>query len=260
MGLKAQMIGAALALFAAAASAEGYGYDYGYGHDRDDRHDARQDSVYGQQRANQRCREARDDQKLAGALVGGLLGAVAGGLIVENNTDDEYRYARYGRHYGRRGHGRYRGYRGRRVYRYKDSNDGEVFAGAALGAVVGGLAGSELAESSANCDTQWKYENVPPPTRSAHGAGWNSAPQPFRARREPVYTDAPLQGGPVGDAARGACQQVWRETRMPDGRVIREPVMACRDGASPQRPGARDGEWVVREDCGLQTRDPDCIG
>lgn len=253
MIIRTSLAAATFMALGAGASAQGYGYGYGEGYG----YDAHSASAYGQNRANERCREARDDQRLAGALVGGVLGAVAGGLIVENNTDDEYRYVRRGRHYGYRG---YRGYGHRRGgYWYKDDNDGEVAAGAILGAVVGGLAGSELAKSSVNCDTQWKYD-VPPPTRSAYGPGWESSPQRVSAETRYPYPQEPLHGGPGSDESIRDCEEVWRETRMPDGRVIREPVLACRDGEVRYEPRTRYGEWEVREGCGLQTRDPDCIG
>ncbi len=260
MIIRTSLAAAAFLTAGATASAQGYGYDRGYGNGYG--YDAQAASAYGQQRANERCRDAQDDQKLAGALVGGVLGAVAGGLIVENNTDDEYRYARHGRDYGRRGHRGYRGYRrhGRHGgYRYKDSNDGEVAAGAILGAVVGGLAGSQLAKSTVNCDTQWKYD-VPPPTRSAHGPGWESGPQRVSARTQYPFPEEPLYGGTSGQTVGQDCERVWRETRMPDGRVVREQVMACRDGQIRRGTGRDYGEWEIREGCGLQTRDPDCIG
>ena len=260
--LRTSIAGRVLLTLATAASAQGYGYDRdyhdGYGHD------ARSASAHGQQRANSRCRDARDDQQLAGALVGGVLGAVAGGLIADNNTDDDgHHYYRRGRGYGYNGYHGYRGYRGygrRGGYGYSDGNDGEVAAGVILGALVGGLAGSELAKNSVNCDTQWKYDDVPPPTRSAYGPGWGNAPQPVSAPARYGDRDQPLHGGPQGDGAIRDCEEVWRETRLPDGRVVREQVMACRstDGSYDARTDY--GDWEIRERCGLQTRDPECIG
>ncbi len=246
MKCMAGIAGASVALImAAGASAQGYGYDdrnaYGY-------NDARYEAP--RTYTNTRCKQARDDNQLAGALVGGLIGAVAGGLIVDNNSSGHgSRHYRGGRGYGHgyNGYG-YSGYRGRGHHGSgHHDNDGEVIAGALLGAVVGGLAGSELAKSSVNCDTEWRYSDVPPPTRSAAGPGWNSAPAHRVSAPQPDIYEEPLRGAPDDRAAIRDCQEVMRETRMPDGRIVREPVLACRNGEIIDEPRTRYGGWELED-------------
>ena len=204
------------------------------------------------------CENARRDGQVAGALIGGVLGGVAGGLIVDD--DDHYRGFRG--HRGFRGRGRgfhnrhWRGY-GRR---YRGGNGDEV-AGVLLGAVVGGLAGSELGRRSVDCDTRWQYNDVPPPTRSAVGPAWEGGTYTVSRRDVGIARDIPddgLFGAP--DEGLRECETVYRETEFPDGRIVREPVLACREGEIYYEPRARFDEWRVAPDCGLQTRDPNCIG
>lgn len=213
---------AGLALIAcvlpAAAEAQGYWDDgYGYG------------SGYSHAGPNERCREQRRDQQLAGALVGGVLGAAVGGLIADDGDDDRhYRHWRP-RHHGYHGRGWRRHYG--RHYGYHDDNDDEAL-GIVLGAVVGGLAGSELAGRSVSCQDTWRYPDVPQPTRSAVGPAWESGP--------PVYGDRHLAGAP--EQVRD-CELVWQKTRLPDGRMVREQVEACREGEVVYEPRTRYGDW-----------------
>jgi len=210
------------------------------------------------------CERERREGQVAGAVIGGVLGGVAGGLIVDDD-DDHYYYHRGYR--GHRGFHGYRGYYGHRRFRhgygyYHDDNDGEQIAGVLLGAVVGGLAGSELGKNSVDCDTSWKYADVPPPTRSASGPAWEYPPHQVSSRQVGAARDIydPGLAGGASDEGLRECETVYRETEFPDGRIVREPVLACRDGEIIYEPRARFEEWRVAPDCGLQTRDPNCVG
>lgn len=198
---------------------------------------------------NAGCQDARRDQQVAGALVGGLLGAVAGGLIADNNftddDDDDWRRRGYrDRHWvgwdDHSARGWRRGGRGHYGYRdWDDDNDGEVLAGVLIGGALGAFAGSELAGSGTSCETEWRYADVPRPTRSAYGPAWNG---------DPVYTGQQLSGAPpAGDSRFRDCELVWQETRLPDGRLVREQVEACRDGEIVYEPRTRYGDWGLED-------------
>ncbi|MEM9054091.1 MAG: glycine zipper 2TM domain-containing protein [Pseudomonadota bacterium] len=202
-------------------------YDYGYGHN---------DGYYQQHyptRVSSPCKREKDENRLAGAVVGAVAGGLLGSAIGENADDnnDRYHYRSY------RGYRGYRGYRShRRYHRHRDSDDNQV-AGAVIGAVLGGVVGSELAASTTDCHQSsvsgYRYGDVPSPTRRPHSVtrdyGYtHSAPQPVSTRTRTVRVEEePLYGGPTYESD---CQTVQRETRMPDGSVIREPVSVCRSG------------------------------
>ena len=187
-----------------------------------------------------------DDQggnAVAGAVIGGILGGVVGAQVGNDNKDD----------YGRRGYRGHRGYRGygyghRHRYRGDNSNDDEVLAGVLLGALAGGVVGA----ASSDCDTSRGYSNtrggtivVGPQgqydpygrgqvTRSGeYGWGEDSYPASDRGYREPVYDDRygqePYYGDTRQTSSTAACKTVYSETRMPDGRMVREPARVCQD-------------------------------
>lgn len=195
-------------------------------------------SPYGQAPTTN-CERVKNDQRLAGALVGGVIGGVAGGAI-GNNIDNDGHY--YGHGYrGYRGHRgyRHRGYGRHRGYHHGGDNDGEVIAGALIGALIGGVAGAELATSDTDCRPQI-YQGVPAPTRDPYGPGWNEpqsvSADPFgrdlyggqndrryeRPQEEPRYSPPPREYG-------RECRVVTRETTLPDGQRIREETQACRE-------------------------------
>ncbi len=238
--------GAAALCFAPMAQAEhqnGYGYN-----------------SY-QNQVNSACEREKDDNK----LVGGLIGAVAGGALGVAIADGNDHHSRrgYRGHRGHRGHGRRHGYR-----RHRGGGNGDEIAGAVIGGLLGAVIGSEIAGSSTNCNrtvTRYNYADVPSPTRQPYGPAWNSAPQSTNpslpVAEYPRSND--LSGGPVtappvaqppqppirvtptgteteaGTGTTLQCQVLQRETRTQDGSVVRDPVRIC------QMP---DGTWQIDAD------------
>ncbi len=229
------LMGSALAmtLVAQSAAAQGYGYNQG----------AR----------NTVCERQKDGDKMAGAVVGALIGGLAGGAlgneIRDNNNDDDHRGYR-----GYRGYDRY-GYYGR-GHRSRDSGDGDgtVALGAIVGAVAGGIAGSKIAESSsADCSVAGGYRynwesqgSIPRSTDGLYGG-----PEVMGSGRYPEtrYPESgrsyPVASYPDYPEYERECRTVYRETRLPNGRVERDPVTACRDDRGDWRV---DGESRSRSD------------
>ncbi|MEZ5953007.1 MAG: glycine zipper 2TM domain-containing protein [Hyphomonas sp.] len=214
--------------------------------------------------ANTACEQQNRDNKAAGTVVGALLGAAAGGAIGNNVGDDDSRW-----HYNRG----YRGYYGHRRGGYwdKGDNDGEVIVGALLGAVVGGMAGNAMASNSSTpCTVATPYGgsfrstypaatyptgSIPRTTDGLYGGpevmgthpgtaypATPAAPRTYPATA-PAYPSYP-QGNSYPQSSYPApapqteeCRTIWRETRLPDGRVERDPVTACREGNS--------GDWQI---------------
>lgn len=199
------------------------------------------------------CADQKDDNR----VLGSVLGAVAGGLIgvaIADDGDDYYHRRGY------RGHRGYHGYRGYRGHRYHRHNDGDEVAGALIGGVLGAVVGGEIASSNTDCRTSYAsnyaYNGVAPPTR-----------QPFGNQQAttttPVYQPGPqtqsqnLYGGPrateVTEPIRitrpneselttpsvAQCTTVQRQTRLPDGNLVLEPVEVCQDAS---------GEWNMATD------------
>ncbi len=207
---------------------------------------------------NSNCERIKDDQ----ALVGGLIGAVAGGVLGAAIADDGDDY----RHRGYRGH---HGHRGYRHHGYRHNNDGDEVAGALIGGVLGAVVGAGIASSGTDCTPAYSsysprvetygYGDVPSPTRLPYGPAWNSQPNGAPSAPQPVnygYGQQPLYGGesdvpaappppptqtpgPAQPVYAPECQSVQRETRLPDGGVIREPVEVCRQA---------DGSWEFQQD------------
>jgi len=184
------------------------------------------------------CDRRQGQNALAGALIGGVAGGVIGNNV---DSDDGYWARGRGYGYGYRRHGRWR------YYEDNDNSD-EVVVGALLGAVAGGLVGA----AATDCDDEpvvvGPYGVVPNDdpfrrgqvTRSGEYGFSDShrvsqptyrepaAPQP-QYRTQPGYGNAPRY--PQGQE----CRIVYSETRLPDGRTLREPVNVCRDNPN--------GEW-----------------
>ncbi|MEO0551321.1 MAG: hypothetical protein AAFZ91_15490 [Pseudomonadota bacterium] len=223
-----------------------------------------QDNYRGYATSNQasNCERIQDDKR----LIGGLIGAVAGGALgvaIADDGDDHY-YHRRKRYHGHRGYG-YRGYRGHHSYGYHD--DGDEVAGALIGGVLGAVVGSQLAASGTDCSPKWSYSDVPPPTRQAYGQGWQPVPAPGSPSVSPprspgvVYQNDPnpvLYGGPTAATLpapqpelrveRAAtyepapatvlnCRQIQRQTQLPDGNTVLEPVEVCQNSS---------GQWEIQ--------------
>ena len=221
--------------------------------------------------ASAACERQKDSDRLAG----GLVGAVAGGLIgaaIGGELEPDNGYHRYRGHRGYRGYRGYRGHRGyRRGYYHDRGDDGAEIAGALVGGLLGAAIGSEVAGDSTNCARTYSYEpsgqyrnaggwgSQYAPTRSPTGPAWENpevqqsqrlpASQPVAAAypSEPAYPSTPayptdddygLAGAPEAANGAGDCTTVRRETRLPDGTVIREPVEVCK---------TEDGRWQMPE-------------
>lgn len=225
--LLAGLTAGATILAAAPATAQSWGYDQGYG----------TGYGYAAPTHTDNCRKIRNEQRLVGGLIGGVAGAALGGALADDDDDD---------HYHRRGW-RGRGYHHRHYrYHHYDDDDGDQVAGIVIGALVGGLAGSELAGAASGDCEPWRYADVPPPTRQAYGYGWEG---PVEVRSTGGYSDN-LYGGQAtarDDSRVRDCELVWRETRLPDGRLVREQVEACRDGEVYYEPRVRYGDWGLED-------------
>ena len=224
--------------------------------------------------ASTACERQKDSDKLAGgvvgAIAGGLIGVAIGGELEPDNG--YHRYRGYRGYRGHRGYGR-RGY-GRRGYYHDRGDDGAEIAGGLIGALAGAAIGSELAGSSTDCARTYSsgtyhsgtydsgyatshrnygsgMSDVHAPTRSPTGPAWENPqqqqstapayPQPVSA--PPQYPEYPDYPEPADDNLYGApetttreCTTVRRETRLPDGTVIREPVEVCQ---------TEDGRWQM---------------
>ncbi len=227
--LTAILGGAGLLALAAPGTAEAQ-YGYGYGH---------------QPVRNVQCERQNADDRAAGAIVGAVVGGLIGGAIGNNIDNDRY-YTKYNR-------------RGRPVghYRQSRSNSGQVAVGATLGALAGGLAGREIASgSSPNCQVATPYHytsvphgSIPQTTHGLYGGPevmrtpapypQSGYPAPSYPARAPAYPNTapdwpqPAPAYPSSGYGTGQgreCRTVYRETRLPDGRVQSDPVTACRAG------------------------------
>lgn len=225
--------------------------------------------------ASAACERQKSNDKLAGGIVGavagGLIGAAIGGELEPDNGFNRSRGYRGYRGY--RGHRGYRGYRrGGRGFYHDRGDDGAEIAGAVVGGLLGAAVGSSVAGDSTNCSRTYSYEpsgryqnagswgNQYAPTRSPTGPAWEN-PEIQQSRHttstrtvsapaypsEPAYPSVPaypsnedygLAGAPEARTGAGECTTVRRETRLPDGTVIREPVEVCQ---------TQDGRWQMPE-------------
>lgn len=207
---------------------------------------------YNAQVRNTQCERQRDDDKLAGGVAGAVIGGLIGGAIGNEIADDDD-------HYRRRGYRSYRGYRGYRDYRgyghrhhRNKSNDEEVIAGALIGAVLGGIAGSAIADDNARpCavvgpdDYGRQSGSIPRTTDGLYGGPEimeERSSYPRDVRTYPTSSTRTTRTTRTYPAPTSTheCRTIYSETRLPDGRVEREPVTACRDGSN--------GEWEVERD------------
>ena len=224
------------------------------------------DTGYQNQRSQVKsgCEREKDNNR----LIGGLLGAVAGGTLgvaLTNDNDDDYRGYN---NYGRRGYGRHRGY-GHHGYSRRRGNDDDEIAAALIGGLLGAVIGSEIAASGTDCRTtsnRYNYTDVPPPTRQpfaqnrAYTASQPAYPYtPVQPAQYPAQ-EQPLYGGTADTQSQQPiritrtttqaqvyapqCQTVQRETRLPDGTMVREPVSVCQ---------TTDGNWQIQASPAGQT-------
>jgi len=93
------------------------------------------------------CQSDREDRQVAGAIIGGLLGAVIGNELADddnNNRNRHYRGHRGSRHHGYRGRGHGSP---RRHHNNNDDDAAATLAGAGVGALIGaGLASGDDCE------------------------------------------------------------------------------------------------------------------
>lgn len=249
---------------AAQADHEGYGNSYGH-------YQGAQPSV-----ASAACERQKDNDRLAGGLVGavagGLIGAAIGGELEPDNG--YHRYRGYRGHRGYRSHRGYG--RRHRGYYHDRGDDGAEIAGAVIGGLLGAAVGSGVAGDSTDCSRTYNsyggnaYSGAPvyrgtqtsgsgfgdvyAPTRSPTGPAWEnpdyqqSNPIPTSqpvSGTAPAYPSVPayptdedygLAGGAEAPIAGNECTTVRRETRLPDGTIIREPVEVCQ---------TEDGRWQM---------------
>lgn len=160
-----------------------------------------------------------DGAEIAGAVIGGLLGAAVGSGVAGDSTNctQTYNYGGSSAYGGTPAYGRTQTYRSEQT---TGSGFGDVYA----------------------------------PTRSPTGPAWEnpdyqqSNPRPTSqpvSGPAPAYPSVPaypvdenygLAGAPEASVAAGECTTVRRETRLPDGTIIREPVEVCQ---------TEDGRWQM---------------
>lgn len=212
---------------------------------------------------------------LVGAVAGGLIGAAIGGELEPDNGFNRYRSHRGYR--GNRGY-RGRRARGFYHDRGDDGAEiAGALVGGLIGAAIGSEAAGGSTncaktysygnESYSNQNyggqnyggqaySSESYGDPYAPTRSPTGPAWENpeyqqsqrlpAAQPVGAAA-PAYPSVPayptdqdygLAGAPEAGPRERECTTVRRETRLPDGTVIREPVEVCQTD---------DGRWRMPE-------------
>ncbi len=197
------IVALAAALPAAAQHGRDRHYDQGYGQD-----------YRGQDYRYEECRNEAKKKQAVGAVIGGLIGGVAGNKIAARNAQDE---------------------------------------GAVLGAVVGAIAGSQIAKSKADCDRRedrYGYVNDPEYDDRYYSNGFNTneyyPDDQYRgeASGRGIWRNDELAGGrSVAYNNRYKherdCTDVVQITRLPDGREVHRAVEVCRSGG--------DGDWDIRD-------------
>jgi hypothetical protein len=208
-----------------------------------------------QYRSYEECVEDRQGRQVAGAIIGGLLGAAIGNEVADDRNDRNRHH--YG-HRGYRGHG-YRGHRrGHHRRHHDDSNDTEVIVGLGLGAVVGaGIAGGE------DCDelfrrqgygqyghNQYGYDQYGQQGYANQQQGYGYPPQGYGDPQLAGggYQNDPYsgqqgygqqgynQGGAYNASGQWDCE--WRSTRVASGygSVTTEQVYMCQGADGIWRP------------------------
>lgn len=159
-----------------------------------------------------------DGAEIAGAVIGGLLGAAVGSGVAGDSTDCSRTYNSYGGNaYGGNNYGGAPVYRGTQT---SGSGFGDVYAPTR----------SPTGPAWENPDYQ--QSNPVPASQPVSG----TAPAYPSVPAYPVDEDYGLAGGAEAPVTRNECTTVRRETRLPDGTIIREPVEVCQ---------TEDGRWQM---------------
>ncbi len=194
------------------------------------------------------------NNQAVGGIVGALAGGTVGGLITNDRRGRSFRGDR-GFHKGSFSRGR--GFRGGRGFgRGRGFRRGNNGAGIAIGAIAGGLIGSQLAAAQdRNCRQlqNRRYNSRAPFGGTRQDQRRSSAPfggqQPYRT--QPTRTSAPVSPPPPLSAPSGqqqtpsnsrvfqpVCQFVNQTTELPNGQSTSQRVEVCQ--FSP------NGEWIPR--------------
>ncbi len=170
---------------------DGYRYD-------DYRYEQPRDS-YSAYRSN--CHDIRDDNRMLGAIIGGVAGGVIGDNVAARGVRTE---------------------------------------GRVLGAIVGAVTGSQIGQRNVNCEPE-RYGPA-----AAYQTGFSQETYRYEDSDGWSHTND-LYGANSGRYDSGQvkesmqeCQTVTRITKLPDGREIHEPTLACRD--------MQYGPWTVPND------------
>lgn len=119
-------------------------------------------------RTYQDCEASRQNRQVAGALIGGILGAVIGNELADDSNNNRHgrpdRWDRHARWDDARRHGR--GYHGRRDRRYEHRDRGNAEeVGTIAGAGVGALIGAGIASGGDCGNTRYPSNNRYPDNR-----------------------------------------------------------------------------------------------
>lgn len=215
---------------------------------------------YGARPAYQDCEASRQNRQIAGALIGGILGAVIGNELADDSNNN--RHGRHDRWDNRRGHGRHGHYD--RRYEHRDRGNAEE-VGTIAGAGVGALIGAGIA-SGDDCGTVRQAGGKPggyygdEPYYGDSGYYGNDPyygdDRYYESRSDDRYYDSygsngELLGGPQraepartytassgysGMATTGSCQ--WSQTRRMDeyGGTVTDRVWMCQGTDGIWRP------------------------
>ena len=220
--------GAAVALLSGAASAQSYGYNNGYSYGGD------------------RCGELQNQNRVAGAVVGGLLGAALGNGVAADNTKTEGSVlggllgAAIGSEVGKRNADCVRGVGST----YQTGSYGSQYGGYASNTgYVRDLDGGPYYGGS-TYDRGYSYGSTTygQPTYGGVTYGqptYGTAPRgaayghPANRHRDHAYrTSGTTYGTTYGsnpNVANRQCETTTQITVLPDGREIHEPVTVCRE-------------------------------
>lgn len=191
-----------LPILTAGATAQNYGAQSQYG-------------AAPKSQSYEQCVREQRNRQVAGALIGGILGAVVGAELHDDQQDRAREDRRYRDRYGYRdrGYRRHRGHRGRhyRGRHHEGGNDGAVVAGAGLGA----LAGAAVAGQSNGCDryrqqgygyqqSGYGYDQGSYSNQNQYGYGDDYA---FEGLAQYSY-DTPGYGGSYGQGSTQSSGQV----------------------------------------------------